>query len=112
MVLAAKEELLRAREAWDEDVARRRREIDRREQGLEERVAALEERERALAATELEARARLERIAGLTAQEAKQELVRRLEAEARAAGAARARDCKEEATQHDDTEGERRDAPQ
>src|SRR3989442_1228301 len=97
MVLAAKEELLGAREAWDEEVARRRREIDRREQGLEERGAALEERdrglerrgrvleerERALAATELEARARPERIAGLTAQEAKQELLRRPEDKAR-----------------------------
>jgi len=107
MVLAAKEELLRAREAWDEDVARRRREIDRREQGLEERVAALEERERALAATELEARARLERIAGLTAQEAKQELLRRLEDEARGEAAALARDLKEQAKRNADKEAQK-----
>jgi len=106
MVLAAKEEL-RAREAWDEDVARRRREIDRREQGLEERVAALEERERALAATELEARARLERIAGLTAQEAKQELLRRLEDEARGEAAALARDLKEQAKRNADKEAQK-----
>src|SRR5436309_5263262 len=107
MVLAAKEELLRAREAWDEDVARRRREIDRREQGLEERVAALEERERALAATELEARARLERIAGLTAQEAKQELLRQLENEARSDAAALVRDIKEQAKKSADREAKK-----
>src|SRR5256884_1377165 len=121
MVLAAKEELLRAREAGDEEVARRRREIDRREQGLEERVAALEERdrglerrgrvleerERALAATELEARARLERIAGLTAQEAKQELLRRLEDEARGEAAALARDLKEQAKRNADKEAQK-----
>src|SRR3989449_242064 len=121
MVLAAKEEVLRAREAGDEEVARRRREIDRREQGLEERVAALEERdrglerrgrvleerERALAATELEARARLERIAGLTAQEAKQELLRRLEDEARGEAAALARDLKEQAKRNADKEAQK-----
>src|SRR2546429_9792920 len=82
-----------AREAFEEESTRRRREIERREQvveqrlggleerarGLEQRGRALEDRDQALAAKELEARARLEQIAGLTAQEAKQELLRRLE---------------------------------
>src|SRR5437899_12636392 len=121
MVLAAKEELLRAREAGDEEGARRRREIDRREQGVEQRGAALDEgdqtlerrgqalaeRERALATTEVEARARLERIAGLTAQEAKQELLRRLEDEARGEAAALARDLKEQAKRNADKEAQK-----
>src|SRR6266702_1463928 len=118
MVLAAKEELLQAREAWEEEVARRRREMERREQMLEQRVVALEqrdrgldgrarileERERALGANELEARARLEQIAGLTALEAKQELLRRLEDEARGEAAALARDLKEQARKNADKE--------
>jgi ribonucrease Y len=121
MVLAAKEELLRAREAWEDEASRRRREVERREQALEQRVAAveerdrglerqraaLEERERALAARELEARARLERMAGLTAQEAKQELLRALEDEARAEAAALARDLKEQARKSADKEAKK-----
>jgi len=55
------------------------------------RGRVLEDRDQALAAKELEARARLEQIAGLTAQEAKQELLRRLEDEARSEAAALAR---------------------
>jgi len=111
VVLTAKEELLQAREAWEQEATRRRRELERREQQLDERAGALEERDRqlqgrdrgftqreqALASREQEARARLEQIAGLSAQEAKQELQRRLEDEARSEGAALARDIKEQA---------------
>src|SRR2546427_3940066 len=35
MVLAAKEELMKSREAWDEEVGRRRRDIERREDQLD-----------------------------------------------------------------------------
>ena len=111
VVLTAKEELLQAREASEQEATRRRRELERREQQLDERAGALEERDRqlqgrdrgftqreqALASREQEARARLEQIAGLSAQEAKQELQRRLEDEARSEGAALARDIKEQA---------------
>ena len=111
VVLTAKEELLQAREAWEQEATRRRRELERREQQLDERAGALEERDRqlqgrdrgftqreqSLASREQEARARLEQIAGLSAQEAKQELQRRLEDEARSEGAALARDIKEQA---------------
>ena len=111
VVLTAKEELLQAREGWEQEATRRRRELERREQQLDERAGALEERDRqlqgrdrgftqreqALASREQEARARLEQIAGLSAQEAKQELQRRLEDEARSEGAALARDIKEQA---------------
>jgi ribonucrease Y len=121
VVLAAKEELMQAREAFEEEAARRRRDIERHEQLLEQRLGALEERarglelrgraleerEQSLAAQELEARARLEQIAGLTAQEAKQELLRRLEDEARNEAAALARDLKEQARRSADKEAKK-----
>src|SRR5204863_62729 len=121
VVLAAKEELMAAREAFEEESTRRRREIERREQvveqrlgglegrarGLELRGRALEDRDQAIAAKEAEARARLEQIAGLTAQEAKQELLRRLEDEARNDAAALARDLKEQARKSADKEAKK-----
>src|SRR3989454_7920752 len=110
VVLAAKEELMQAREAFEEEAARRRRDIERHEQLLEQRLGGLGERARGLelrgpapegpgqvlAAKELEARAQLEQIAGTTAQEAKQELLRRLEDEARNEAAALAPDLEEQ----------------
>src|SRR2546425_4583802 len=112
---------MQAREGFEEEAARRRRDIERREQVVEQRLGALEERARslevrgrvledrdqALAAKELEARARLEQIAGLTAQEAKQELLRRLEDEARNEAAALARDLKEQARRSADKEAKK-----
>src|SRR2546426_3582547 len=111
VVLAAKEELFLARETAEQEATRRRGEVERREQQLDERAGALEERDRqlrrrdqsfsdreqALATRELEARARLEQIAGLSAQDAKQELQRRLEDEAKSEAAALVRDIKEQA---------------
>src|SRR5437870_12047095 len=121
MVLAAKEELMRAREAWDGEVARRRRDIERREDQIEQKVAGLEaearelgrreqacqERERGLGLKEAEARIRLEQVAGLTAQEAKQELLRGLEDEARSEAAALARELKEQAKKGADREAQK-----
>ncbi|MGH7547425.1 MAG: ribonuclease Y [Gemmatimonadales bacterium] len=121
VVLTAKEELIRAREAWEEEVGRRRRDIDRREEQLEQKLAAAEgrareverrdqavrEREKMLAVQELETRVRLEQIAGLTAQEAKQELLHRLEDEARSEAAALARDLKEQAKKSADREAKK-----
>jgi len=121
MVLAAKEELMRAREAWDGEVARRRRDIERREDQIEQKVAGLEaearelgrreqacqERERGLGLKEAEARTRLEQVAGLTAQEAKQELLRGLEDEARSEAAALGRELKEQAKKGADREAKK-----
>ena len=121
IVLAAKEELMQARDAFEEEATRRRHDFERREQsleqrlggleerarGLEQRGRALEERDRGVAAKELEARMRLEEVAGLTAQEAKQELLRRLEDEARNEGAALARDLKEQARKGADKEAKK-----
>src|SRR5207245_11442033 len=94
MVVRAKEELMRAREAGGGEVGRRRRDIERREDEIEQKLAGLDtqarelgrreqacrERERTLGAKEAEARIRLEQVAGLTAQEAQQELFRGPEA--------------------------------
>src|SRR5438093_511595 len=121
VVLAAKEELMQAREVFEEEAARRRRDLERHEQLLEQRLGGLEERARGLelrgraledrdqvlAGKELEARAQLEQIAGLTAQEAKQELLRRLEDEARNEAAALARDLKEQARRNADKEAKK-----
>ncbi|HVH68584.1 MAG TPA: ribonuclease Y [Gemmatimonadales bacterium] len=121
LVLEVKEELLRAREAFEEEASRRRADSERRERAVEQRVAAVDERERALAgrgralderergiaAVEQEARAQLERVAGLTAQEAKQELLQRLEDAARAEAAALARDLKEQARKSADREAKK-----
>src|SRR5256714_14154293 len=121
VVLAAKEELMQAREAFEEESARRRRDIERHEQLVEQRLGGLEERarglelrgraleegDRAVAAREREARAQLEKSAGLTAQEAKQELLRRLEDEARNDAAALARDLKEQARRSADKEAKK-----
>src|SRR3989442_1475815 len=95
-------ELLRTRETRERELALRRSDLDKREAALERRTAAGDERERelgrrdqalagreqALAAREREARTRLERLAGLSAQEAKEELMRGLEEEARSGAAA------------------------
>ena len=121
LVLAAKEELMRAREAWDGEAARRRRDLERREDQIEQKVTGLEaqarelgrreqasqERERALGAKEAEARTRLEQVAGLTAQEAKQELLRGLEDEARSEAAALARELKDQAKKGADREAKK-----
>ncbi len=121
VVLAAREEMMQAREAWDEEVARRRRELERREVQFDQKLTGLDgrdrelqrrdeqlhQREKGLAGRELEARVRLEQIAGLTAQEAKQELLRRLEDEARGEAAALARDLKEQAKRSADREAKK-----
>src|SRR3989440_8866658 len=121
VVLAAREELMQAREAFEQEAARRRRESERREQvveqrltgleerarGLEQRGRALDEREQALAAQELGVRARLEHVAGLTAQEAKQELLRHLEDEARNEAAALGRELKDQARRNADKEAKK-----
>src|SRR6266566_5195524 len=79
IVLAAKEELLQAREAFAE------------------RLAGVEKRERGLAAREQDARATLERLAGLSAEDARRELLHRMEDQARGEAAALLRDLREQA---------------
>jgi len=116
--LEVKEELLRAREGLERELLGRRQEVERRQQTLDSKVTdienrqrhlgrqeeALKEREKGIAALETEGRARLERVAGLSAVDAKQELVRALEDEARSDAAALVRDIKEQAKKNADRE--------
>jgi ribonuclease Y len=118
-------EALRLREEADRETARRREEADRAERRLEERereqarrteeLAQLEKalagrqrgvaeqeaaataREAGIAALVEEQRQKLERVAGLTAVEARRELLQRVEDEARSEAAALVRDIKEAA---------------
>jgi ribonuclease Y len=123
--LAAREEQLRAREVLDEELAHRRTEIERREtaferrvveveervrrteraeEGVEARARALDGREQALGARERDIQQRLEKVAGLSAEEARRELLTRLEADARSEAAALQRDIKEQAKREADRE--------
>ena len=116
--LEVKEELLRAREGLERELMGRRQEVERRQQTLDQKVTdlenrnrnlgrteeALKERERGIANLEMEGRARLERVAGLSAADAKQELIRGLEDEARGDAAALVRDIKEQARKNADRE--------
>jgi ribonuclease Y len=114
----ARAEILKAREEIERDADRRRGdlsrreaaadrragELDAREREVERRGSALADRDRGLAQKERELVARLEQLAGLSAQEAKQELVRSLEDEARSEAAALLRDIREEAKRNADRE--------
>jgi ribonucrease Y len=73
--------------------------LEERRQGLDERETALALQEDVIAATVAEQRAKLERIAGLTSDEARAELVHGLENQARMDAAKLVRRIEEEATQ-------------
>jgi ribonuclease Y len=125
LLLSAKMETLKLREDLDREIRRRREEWDRLERRAEERsrtqerkLEEIEDRERgvahredALSQRELsfrnregeadrlaqEQRLKLERIAGLTADDARREILQRVEDEARSQAAALVRDIKEQA---------------
>ncbi len=134
-VLAGKEEAMRARDEWETEARRRRDEIEREEKRLQERettidrkVDVIENRDKDLGrrASDLgrkekavedkqaeldkmvsEERRRLEQLAGLSAQEAKAELVRRLEEEAHADAANRLREIRDTAKRTADREAKK-----
>ena len=123
--LAGKEEAYRAKQEWEREEGRRREEVDRAERRIEERLNALDrkydildEKEKVLddrereveqrlslvAADKAEAerlvaatRGKLESLAGLTAQEARAQLMHDIEEEARARAANQIREIKENA---------------
>ncbi|HEX6091053.1 MAG TPA: ribonuclease Y [Gemmatimonadales bacterium] len=133
--LAAKELALKAREDADRELQRRREEFDRLERRTEERGRVLDrkleevavrereftrredtcaKREEELRAREAaverltqEQRTKLERIAGLTAEEARREILQRVEDEARSQASALARDIKEQARKSADRDARR-----
>ena len=123
--LAGKEEALRAREEWEREETRRREEIDRAEARLDDRRSSLDrkfdildEKERSLEGREsalaqrsreidaqradlererLEAHARLEALAGMSADDARRKLMHDMEEAARASAANTVREIKENA---------------
>jgi len=134
-VLAAKEEIIRAREAWEAEAQRRREELERherrveereslidrklntlddrekdikrREQGAGEREKDLKRRDEELAQAIGEQRTRLERISGLTAAEAKEQLKQQMVDAAKSEAAALVRNLTEEAKRNADREGKK-----
>ena len=134
-VLTGKEEAMRAREEWETEARRRREEIEREEKRLQEREnvldrkfdviesrdkdlgrrasdmgrkeKAIEERQVELDRIVSDERRRLEQLAGLSAQEAKAELIRRMEEEAHADAASRLREIRETAKRTADREAKK-----
>jgi ribonuclease Y len=132
LVLSGREELQKAREAWEQEVAQRRDEYarherrledrertldrkvevnERRERELEQKLAEVAKLEQRVATQEVEIRQivqdhrrRLEALAGLTAHDAKRELLRSVEDEARAEAANLVRNLKEAARREADKE--------
>ncbi|MGH7654153.1 MAG: ribonuclease Y, partial [Gemmatimonadaceae bacterium] len=134
-VLAGKEEAMRAREEWEAEARRRREEVEREEKRVQEREVVLdrkfelvetrdkdvgkrasdlgrkeksvEERQQELDKMVGEERRRLEQLAGLSAAEAKAELIRRMEEEAQADAANRLREIREGAKRNADREAKK-----
>src|SRR5213594_3422538 len=107
VVLAAKEELMSVRENLHKSLDQKLPGVDRRDQELRKLDQQIHERARALDKREQEISTRLEQIAGLTAQEAKHELVSRLENEARDEAAALVRNITEQARKNADREAKK-----
>ncbi len=133
--LQAKEKVFRLRETWEKEEGRRREEVergerrlvqrfetadrkaeqlDRRHEAIEERAGELRAAEEVVARRREESerlqeqvRARLESMAGITAEEAKAELVAALEDRARAEAANSLREIKEEAQRTAEREAKR-----
>lgn len=134
-VLAGKEEAMRTREAWEAEARKRREEVEREEKRVQEREGVLdrkfevietrdkdisrrasdlgrkektvEERQQELDRMVSEERRRLEQLAGLSASEAKAELVRRMEEEAHADAANRLREIRDTAKRTADREAKK-----
>ena len=134
-VVAGKEELIKLREAFEKDTRDRRVEIEREERRVGEREGALDRkmesldqrdrefsrrasevgrREKAVTQREEELdrlvadeRRRLEQLAGISAQEAKNELIRRLEEEAHAEAANTLREIRETARRNAEREAKK-----
>src|SRR5437764_5097669 len=134
-VVAGKEELIRLREKFESEVRGRREEVEREERRINERETVLDrksdileqrdrelgrrasefgrrektvvQREEELANLIAEERRRLEQMAGMSAQDAKAELVRRIEEEAHADAASRVREIREAARRNAEREAKK-----
>lgn len=124
-IISGKEELIKLREAWEVEARHRREEVEREERRVEDREGQLDkklelldqrdrelgrrgsdlgrrekgvqEHEQELERMVAEERRRLESLAGMSAEQAKQELIQRLEKEAEADAANRIREIRETA---------------
>ncbi len=131
-VISGKEELIKLRENWEVEARRRREEVEREEKRVQDREAVLDrkfdvlegrekdvgrrgselgrkektiaEREQELERLMGEERRRLEVLAGISAEQAKAELIHRLEAEAEADAANRLREIRESAKRNAERE--------
>ena len=134
-LLNGKEEIIKLREAWEVEVRGRREEIEREERRVADREGLLNRkydlleqrereanhrtgevanRERTLTQREqeldkllLEERRRLEQLAGISASDAKAELIHRMEEEARADAANRIREIRESAKRNAEREAKK-----
>ncbi len=134
-IVAGKEELIQHREEFEVDVRKRRADLERDERRLQERETqldargeSLEGRDRRFAKREAELgnkesavaertaelerflteeRRRLEALAGLSAEDAKAELMRRMEDEATAAAASRLREIRESSKRNAEREAKK-----
>ena len=111
LVLAAKEELMAVRENLHKSLDEKLAGVDRREQELRKLDQQLQERTKGLSKREQESEqkisARLEQVAGLSAQDAKAELVSRIESEARDEAAALVRNITDQAKKNADREAKK-----
>jgi ribonucrease Y len=134
-VVAGKEELIKLREKFEQEVRGRREEVEREERRIAERETVLDrksdlleqrdrdlgrrasefgrrektvvQREEELSNLIAEERRRLEQMAGMSAQDAKAELIRRIEEEAHADAANRVREIRETARRNAEREGKK-----
>ena len=107
LVLAAKEELMAVRENLHKSLDQKLAGVDRRDHDLRTFEQQLHERSRALDKREQEIGGRLERVAGLSAHDAKAELIARIEGEARDEAAALVRNITEQAKKNADREAKK-----
>jgi len=134
-VVSGKEEIIKLRESFEKELRGRREEVEREERRLAEREGTLErkgdaletrdkdlgrraselgrrekqvgEREAELERLVAEERRRLEQLAGISATEAKAELMRRIEEEAQADAANRLREIRETARRNAEREAKK-----
>lgn len=134
-VVSGKEELIKLRENFESEVRGRREEVERDERRLSERETTLDrkfeileqrdkelgrrasefgrrektvgEREQELERLVNDERRRLEQMAGMSAQDAKNELIRRMEEEAQADAASRIREIRETAKRNAEREAKK-----
>ena len=134
-VLAGKEELMKLRESWENDIRGRREDVERGEKRLKERDTILDrkfevldqreketlvragdiaqkvqrvtDREQELERLGADAQRRLEQLAGMSAADAKAELIHRMEEAAQAEAANRLREIRESARRNAEREGKK-----